>query len=493
MTLPRAAAAAVAVLALVAARPAPAQAASLSLRPALAAPGATVAAEGGGWRPGSTVVVRRAGGARLGQGLVGPDGSFAASLRIPRTLSLRTQPLVAATRDATVNSALRLVTTTRDWAPKLIAFSWTPVRIAISRTVAFPTAPVQVDFYGLHPGHFVSAGLLDGRPATTHADRRGRATLRLTVTDARLERSALTLRAGYLRRTEPFYVLPPATVVPPLPQPLRPVPLLATAGDVACHPATERTADACHHDATAEELARAQPDAVAMLGDAQYDDGGTDEFPAYDATWGRMKDRTRPAVGNHEYRTPGAGGYFGYFGATAGSPDRGYYSYDLGGWHVVVLNSNCGFVSCAAGGAQERWLRADLAAHPRPCTAAYWHHPRHSSAQQSRENTSVQPLWQALSEGGADLVLTAHVHSYERIAPLSADGGVDYARGMRSFVVGTGGRSNQQFLALKPYSEKSSPDTFGVLFLALRPDGYDWQFVPEPGRDFTDSGSAACH
>jgi len=330
------------------------------------------------------------------------------------------------------------------------------VRISISRTVAFPTAPVQVDFYGLHPGHFASAGLLDGATVSTHADHRGRATLRLTVTDVRLERSALALRGGYLRRNEPFYVLPPATVVPVLPQPLRPVPLLATAGDVACHPGTERTPEACHHDATGEQLARAQPDAVAMLGDAQYDDGATDEFAAYDATWGRLKDRTRPALGNHEYRTPGAAGYFGYFGPVAGTPDRGYYSYDLGTWHVVVLNSNCGFVSCAAGGAQERWLRADLAAHPRPCTLAYWHHPRHSSAQQSRENTSVQALWQALSDGGADLALSAHVHSYERIAPLTADGAVDHAHGMRSFVVGTGGRSTQQFLALKPYSEKSS-------------------------------------
>jgi hypothetical protein len=160
---------------------------------------------------------------------------------------------------------------------------------------------------------------------------------------------------------------------------------------------------------------------------------------------------------------------------------------------VVVLNSNCGIQPCVRDGAQERWLRADLAAHPDRCTLAYWHHPRHSSAQITRENTSVQPLWQALADGGADVVLTGHVHNYERLAPLDGAGQVDPARGIRSFVVGTGGRSHQMTVNRKPYSEAASTDTYGVLFLSLSADGYGWRFQPEVGQTFTDTGSGACH
>jgi hypothetical protein len=486
-------AAAVAVLAVAAALAAPAHAASLSLRPAIAVPGATVAAEGAGWRPGATVTIRRRGGARLARARAGPDGRFAASLRLPRNLGLRAQPLVAESRPDTVASELRVVATPREWAPKSVAFSWTPVRIVISRTVAFPTAPVRVDFLRLRPGYVAAASIADAPAVRTRADRHGRAAVRLTVPGTRLESTTLSLRGGHVVRVEPFYVVPPQTVVPPIPPPLRPVPLLAAAGDVACRPGQERTVEECHQDATAALVAQAQPDAVAMLGDGQYDVGAPDEWSAYDTTWGRTHDRTRPAIGNHEYRTPGAAGYFPYFGALAGAPDRAYYSYNLGAWHVVVLNSNCWIVSCVPNSSQERWLRADLAAHPNRCTLAYWHHPRHSSAQQSRENMTVDPLWRALAEGGADLVLTAHVHNYERIAPLDADGAVSHARGMRSFVVGTGGRSSQRFAAIKHYSEKSSADTFGILLLSLRPEGYDWNFTPEAGRDFTDTGSASCH
>jgi len=206
----------------------------------------------------------------------------------------------------------------------------------------------------------------------------------------------------------------------------------------------------------------------------------------------------RPVVGNHEYRDPGAAGYFDYFNGPgvadgpAGPRDKGYYSYDLGAWHVVVLNSNCNFVGCFEDSAQERWLRADLAAHPDRCTLAYWHHPRHSSVQRI-ENRSVQPLWAALAEAGADLVLTGHVHHYERIAPLNADGAIDRRNGMRSFVVGTGGRNYQRLPVRKAYSEAANTDTFGVLMLELRPDGYGWLFAPEPGDDFTDTGSGPCH
>ena len=483
-----------ATAAALAAVPAPAHAASLSLRPAIAPPGATVAAEGAGWRPGSTVTIRRAGGARLGAGRVGSDGRFAATLRLPRNLRTpRVHPIAARGRGAAVDSRLRTVAGPREWAPKEIAFDYTDVRIAISRTVAFPTAPVRIDVHGLNPGNLAAARLRSGPTVRARADRRGRATLRMTVPGTRLESSTLALRAGRLRRVEPFYVVPPQTTVPPLPPPTRESPLLAAAGDIACQPGAERTDVRCHHAETSEQLLSMRPDAVAMLGDAQYDRGTPEEFVEYDRTWGRVKDRTRPAVGNHEYGTPGASTYFTYFGAAAGAPDRAYYSYDLGAWHVVVLNSNCGIVSCLDVGSQVRWLRADLAAHPDRCTLAYWHHPRHSSAQRLGSYGAVRSLWRALVEGGADVVLAGHVHNYERIAPLNADGAVDRARGIRSFVVGSGGVNHQRLPNLKPYSERSSTDTFGVLTLSLRPDGYDWLFVPEPGRTFTDTGSAACH
>ncbi|MDX6696665.1 MAG: hypothetical protein QOE65_62 [Solirubrobacteraceae bacterium] len=476
-----------------AAVPASAQAASLSLRPAIAAAGATVGAEGAGWRPGSGVVVRRAGGARLGAATVGPDGRFAVALRLPRNLGVRTHPVVAAGGGTRVQSRLRVVAVTRDWAPKEIAYGGgSPVRLALSRTVAFPTAPVRFDAAGLNPNDLVAARLRDGPTVSARADARGRASVVLTVPTTRLEGSTLTLRAGRTRRVEPFYVLPPQTTVPPLPPPARADPLLAAAGDIACNPNADRTADTCHEQQTSDTILAASPDAVAPLGDVQYERGSAEELPAYDRTWGRLRERSRPAVGNHEYGTPGAAAYFAYFGAPAGAPDRGYYSYDLGAWHVVVLNSNCGFVPCFVDSAQERWLRADLAAHPDPCTLAYWHHPRFSSAQREPGNVTVQPLWAALVQGGADVALTGHVHNYERLAPLDADGGVDRAQGMRSFVVGTGGRNHQTLAIRKPYSEAASIDTFGALLLTLKPSGYDWRFAAEAGAQFTDSGSGAC-
>jgi hypothetical protein len=197
-------------------------------------------------------------------------------------------------------------------------------------------------------------------------------------------------------------------------------------------------------------------------------------------------------VGNHDYGTAGAAGYFGYFGAAAGDSTKGYYSYDLGAWHVIALNANCTIVSCAAGSAQERWLRADLAAHPNLCTLAYWHQPRFSSGTTHGSSTTVGPLWQALYDGHADLVLSAHEHNYERFGPLDPSGGVDPVRGLRSFVVGTGGRSHYPLGSPLPGSEARNGDTFGVLQLTLKANGFDWQFVPEAGKSFRDAGSAGC-
>ncbi|HEU5321805.1 MAG TPA: metallophosphoesterase, partial [Methylomirabilota bacterium] len=209
---------------------------------------------------------------------------------------------------------------------------------------------------------------------------------------------------------------------------------------------------------------------------------------------GRHKGRTRPAVGNHEYGTPGAAGYFDYFGAAAGGPGKGWYGYDLGAWHVIALNSNCAQAGgCHAGSEQERWLRADLAAHPAECTLAYMHHPRFSSGNQHGGSPGVEPLWRALHDHGAEMVLAGHDHDYERFAPQTPGGALDPKRGVRQFVVGTGGRSLRKFGPPKPNSEARDNTALGVLHLRLRDGSYDWRFVAEPGKSFTDSGSDRCH
>jgi hypothetical protein len=237
------------------------------------------------------------------------------------------------------------------------------------------------------------------------------------------------------------------------------------------------------------------PGTVFTTGDNAYDVGSASQFTnCYGPTWGRHKARTRPAPGNHDYGTAGAAEYYRYFGAVAGDPAKGYYSYDLaqGAWHIVVVNSNCSTVSCAAGSPQEQWLRADLAASGAPCTVAYWHHPRFSSANHGSD-AKLGPIWQALFDAGADLVLAGHDHTYERFGPQRPDATPDPAFGIRSFVVGTGGRSHYAFRTPLPSSERRDSTTFGVLRLTLRATGYDWGFVPVAGGQFTDSGSGFCH
>jgi hypothetical protein len=251
--------------------------------------------------------------------------------------------------------------------------------------------------------------------------------------------------------------------------------------------------DATEDEAVAQLVARL-PGTLATLGDTVYETGSVVEFAdCYAPSWERFRDRTRPAVGNHEYLTPDAKGYFDYFGPTAGTAGEGYYSYDLGAWHVVVLNSNCARVGgCQSGSPQERWLAADLAAHPARCTLAYWHHPRFSSGRHGNFR-QMQDVWQTLQNAGADLVLAGHDHDYERFAPQSATGEADPERGIVEFVVGTGGKNHRPVDDPEPNSLIRNDETFGVLALRLRPEGYDWRFVPVPGGSFRDSGSGACH
>jgi hypothetical protein len=229
---------------------------------------------------------------------------------------------------------------------------------------------------------------------------------------------------------------------------------------------------------------------VFTAGDNAYSSGTDSEFArCYAPGWGRHRARTRPAPGNHDYRTSAGEPYYAYFGAQAGEPGRGYYSYDLGAWHVISLNSNVGM---RAGSAQETWLRADLAATRAKCVLAYWHHPRFSSAKHG-DVPRTEPLWQALYDFGAEIVLGGHDHTYERFTPQTPDGKPDPERGIREFVVGTGGAEHYDFGSPEPNSEVRNGDTWGVLKLTLMSDTYRWQFVPVPGRTFSDSGSGRCH
>jgi hypothetical protein len=197
--------------------------------------------------------------------------------------------------------------------------------------------------------------------------------------------------------------------------------------------------------------------------------------------------------GNHEYLVSGAAGYYSYYGAAAGDPNKGYYSYDLGSWHIIALNGECSFVGgCGAGSPQEAWLRADLAAHPAACTLAYWHEPKFSSSTPD-STSSFQTFWNDLYAAGAEVVLNGHIHNYERFAPQNPSGDAD-PNGLRQFVVGTGGKglvsSGSSPLAT---SQVRNASTYGVLSMTLRNGSYDWSFVPEAGKTFTDSGTTSCH
>ena len=263
--------------------------------------------------------------------------------------------------------------------------------------------------------------------------------------------------------------------------------VLVGAGDIAdCK-------DLSGAEATAKLLDQV-PGTVMAVGDLAYPDGTKENFDCYDRTWGRAKTRTRPAPGNHEFHSSGATPYFAYFGAAAGDAGGGYYSYALGAWHIIVLNSECEDVGgCDAGSREEKWLRTDLAAHPASCTLAYWHKPLFSSGGAHGNDLLVAPLWQALYDAGADVIINGHDHDYERFAPQNPQGQADAPRGIREFVVGTGGKNLRPFGTTKDNSEVRSIDSFGVLKLTLRPNGYDWLFISQHGKQFTDSGTANCH
>jgi len=277
------------------------------------------------------------------------------------------------------------------------------------------------------------------------------------------------------------------------------------AGDIACSAAT--TVDpVCADDTTAAlmESPNPVPDAILPLGDNQYEAGSLQEFnDNYANTWGvsSLLLLEHPVPGNHEYTSGSANGYFSYFGAPAGSPSTGYYSYDLGTWHIIALNSNCKSLNdCGPVSTQEEWLRGDLAAHPNTCTLAYWHHPLFTIGQSPPDAPNstttaafLQALWQDLYDAGADIVLTGHDHNYQRWAPQTPAGAPDPTHGIREFVVGTGGRDHHAFISTNANVGAQNDDTFGILRLTLNPGSYGWEFVPTNAGGFTDSGSDTCH
>jgi acid phosphatase type 7 len=275
----------------------------------------------------------------------------------------------------------------------------------------------------------------------------------------------------------------PSSSPDPSPTP-EPPPTLVAAGDIA---SCEEEGDA----ATAGLVAELDPDAVATLGDNAYPSGTDATYTeCYGPTWGAFLDLTHPATGNHDAEADGGAAYHAYFGDRAGPADVAWYSYEVGDWHVVVLDSNCDLVGCGPDTPQHDWLVDDLAATDAQCTLAYWHHPRFTSGPHG-ELVATGAFWDALHAAGADLVLVGHDHLYERFAPQAPDGSAD-PDGIRQLTVGTGGAELYAAVREAPNSEVIIDTVFGVLELTLHPDAYDWRFLTVDGEE-ADSGSSPCH
>jgi acid phosphatase type 7 len=348
----------------------------------------------------------------------------------------------------------------------------------------------------------VTAGQYQELDVSSHVTGNGTFALALTGSSTQVGFASTESSAGHPPQLAVTWT-PPTTTPPGGDDPV-----VAAAGDIACAPPATRTSSSCHHRATSDLLAAGSYDAVLPLGDLQYECGQASAFQSvYDPTWGRVKAKSHPAAGDNDYgsatcSTPGAAGYFAYFGDAA-SPNQpgctsacpGYYSYDLGTWHVVVLNTNCsepGVGGCGSTSPQGRWLAADLAAHPSRCILAYWHVPRwtESGGVSSASSSFVDTLYNA----GAEVILAGHNHLYARFAPQSPSGAADPANGIREFIVGTGGKSLHGLSGNPdPQVEARQNTTYGILELTLHQTSYSWRFVPEAGRTFTDTGTQDCH
>jgi acid phosphatase type 7 len=276
-------------------------------------------------------------------------------------------------------------------------------------------------------------------------------------------------------------------------------PVIAAAGDIACSPSDPfffgGSGDATHCAQKRTAALIGTVDAVLPLGDNQYNSGSLSNYlSVFDKTWGAFKAKSFPVPGNHEYGTTNAGGYFSYFGSRAGPSGKGWYSFNVGTWHLIALNSECDRLgtACASGGAEEQFVRSDLAAHASKCTLAFWHEPRISSGTATVTNAAAMvPIWKDLYNAGADLVLSGHKHFYERFAPLNASA-QPLTVGMREIIIGTGGDDHAGTPPKITGSQVLNAHTFGIAKVTLHASSYDWRFIGEPGSTFSDSGSTAC-
>lgn len=291
----------------------------------------------------------------------------------------------------------------------------------------------------------------------------------------------------------------PTPVLSPTPSSILTNQTIVAVGDMVCGQAS--TGAACKQMETSDLALSLNPSAVLVLGDVQYEQGALSDFQNfYEPSWGRLKNVTYPVVGNHEYLTANAQGYFDYFNGVgnstgkAGDRTKGYYAFNQGAWRIYVLNSNCSKVGgCHAGSPQETWLRSDLATNPKQCVLAAYHHPLRSSG--GRETPAVAPLFKALYDFGVEAVLAGHEHNYERFLPQDVNGVQDSSKGVVEFIVGTGGRNFTNFVTNTPNLSTHNANTFGVLKMVLKSSAMDFEFVPIAGSNsgYSDKGTITCH
>lgn len=322
----------------------------------------------------------------------------------------------------------------------------------------------------------LALGILAGCPSTRHG-----ATLVLSPTSTRPSIAAPSVSPTPMSSTAPLPV--------PTPVPGESPTVVLAVGDIAMASSNGDEATAALLDSLAGP--------ILTLGDSVYDNGTAAEFQqVFDPSWGRHKSRIRPVPGNHEYNTPEATGYYGYFGAAAGDPARGFYAYDLGPhWRVLAINSELESRFAAAGieSRQLEWLENELKASTGKHVLALWHHPRYSSGLHG-DSAFMEPMWDLLARYGAELVLAGHDHLYERFVPIDQDGKRNDARGLRSFVVGTGGARLYPITdGVGPHSAAHDDKTWGVLALRLYSNRYAWEFVPVAGQSYQDRGESGCH
>lgn len=274
---------------------------------------------------------------------------------------------------------------------------------------------------------------------------------------------------------------------------------IVAVGDIVCDPNETNSSgsnlSSCQSNATFTIVKSINPDAILTLGDLQYSNGSLDRFQtAYEKSWGQVKGITYPSPGNHEYETADAKGYFSYFGERAGELTKGYYSFNIGSWHLVALNSNCKAAGgCNEGSPQLKWLIQDLRSNKYVCTAAFWHHPHFTSGRYANDVSSKSlsdDFWSELSKYKADVVLNGHDHLYERFAPQESSGESNES-GIRQFTVGTGGKSHYKKTTSAANSEIIIDDRYGVLLMELGSKNYKWQFISTDG-EVLDTGTKKC-